>query len=208
MSFTHEKVLLMSNRTHLPSITLDRTFEEYPLYYSDKGLYESALTSMVDVFEQALSQFEVALATRFDLYLPKDHQDAKFCILNDYFEILKEKLNADSLHYVWRKREDNRSHHYQVMLFTDYKQHFGEAIYMEKRNEILGNLKTAWGEAIKKHYKGNERSMVQLNDRGNYSLGTCCKSTDTDIKNSVFKRMSNLAEAWKEVRYFFGSSAK
>ncbi len=79
---------------------------------------------------------------------------------------------------------------------------------MEKRNEILGHLKTAWGEAIKKHYQGNERSMVQLNDRGNYSLGTRCKSTDTNIKNSVFKRMSNLAEAWKETRYFFGSSAE
>ncbi|MBE4236629.1 inovirus Gp2 family protein, partial [Vibrio parahaemolyticus] len=24
----------MANRTYLPSITLDRTFEDYPLYYS------------------------------------------------------------------------------------------------------------------------------------------------------------------------------
>ncbi|MFW1378465.1 inovirus Gp2 family protein, partial [Vibrio parahaemolyticus] len=63
----------MANRTYIPSITLDRTFEDYPLYYSDKGLYESALTSMVDVFEQALNQFETVLATRLDLYLPKDH---------------------------------------------------------------------------------------------------------------------------------------
>ncbi|MBF4254460.1 inovirus Gp2 family protein, partial [Vibrio anguillarum] len=63
----------MANRTYLPSITLDRTFEDYPLYYSDKGLYESALTSMADIFEQALSQFDIALATRLDLYLPKDH---------------------------------------------------------------------------------------------------------------------------------------
>lgn len=206
MSFTHKKALLMANRTYLPSITLDRTFEDYPLYYSDKGLYESALTSMVDVFEQALSQFETVLATRLDLYLPKDHQDTDLSTLKDYFEILKEKLNTNSLHYVWRKRADSRSHHYQVMLFTDYKQNFGDAISMDKRNEIVGHLKTAWGEAMKKHYKGNERSMVQLNDRGNYSLGTRCKSTDTDIKNCVYKRMSSLAEAWSETRYFFGSS--
>ncbi|MBF4254259.1 inovirus Gp2 family protein, partial [Vibrio anguillarum] len=137
---------------------------------------------------------------------PKDHQDTDLSTLKDYFEILKEKLNTNSLHYVWRKRADSPSHHYQVMLFTDYKQHFGDVISMDKRNEIVGHLKTAWGEAMKKHYKGNERSMVQLNDRGNYSLGTRCKSTDTDIKNCVYKRMSSLAEAWSETVYCFGSS--
>ncbi|MDW1713093.1 inovirus-type Gp2 protein, partial [Vibrio sp. Vb2865] len=87
----------MANRTYLPSITLDRTFEDYPLYYSDKGLYESALTSMVDVFEQALSHFDIALATRLDLFLPEDHQDTDHSILNDYFKLLKEKLDTDSL---------------------------------------------------------------------------------------------------------------
>ncbi|MCG6399675.1 YagK/YfjJ domain-containing protein [Vibrio fluvialis] len=196
----------MANRIYLPSITLDRTFEDYPLYYSDKGLYDSALTSMVDVFEQALSQFDKDLATRMDLYLPKDHQDTDLSTLKDYFEILQEKLNTHSLHYVWRKRADSRSHHYQVMLFTDYNQYFGVDISMDKRNEIVGNLKKAWGEAMKKHYKGNERSMVQLNDRGKYSLGTRCKSIETDIKNCVYKRMSSLAEAWSETRYFIGSS--
>ncbi|MGD8234119.1 YagK/YfjJ domain-containing protein, partial [Vibrio sp. TRT 1302] len=124
----------MANRTYLPNITLDRTFEDYPLYYSDKGVYESALTSMVDVFEQALSQFDIALATRLDLYLPKDHQDTDLSILNDYFNLLKEKLDTDSLFYVWRKREDKvPSHNYRVMLFSDYSQHFGPAICWDKR---------------------------------------------------------------------------
>jgi hypothetical protein len=31
------------------------------------------------------------------------------------------------------------------MLFTDYKQHFGDVISMDKRNEIVGHLKAAWG---------------------------------------------------------------
>ncbi|MFC3025153.1 inovirus-type Gp2 protein [Vibrio zhugei] len=197
----------MANRTYLPSITLDRTFEDYPLYYSDKGLYESALTSMVDVFEQALSQFDIALATRLDLFLPEDHQDTDLSILNDYFKLLKEKLNTDSLFYVWRKREDKvPSHNYRVMLFTDYSQYFGDAICWEKRNELAEHLKTAWQEAIEKHYSGKERSIVLLNDRGHYGLGTRCRNKDMNIKHSVFYRMSILVEAWKEARYFFGSS--
>nr|WP_275124917.1 inovirus-type Gp2 protein [Vibrio fluvialis] len=87
----------MANRTYLPSITLDRTFEDYPLYYSDKGLYESALTSMVDVFEQALSQFDIALATRVDLWVPEEHQETELSSLKEYFEVLKEKLKTDSV---------------------------------------------------------------------------------------------------------------
>ncbi|WP_172567370.1 inovirus Gp2 family protein [Vibrio fluvialis] len=197
----------MANRTYLPSITLDRTFEDYPLYYSDKGLYESALTSMVDVFEQALSQFDIALATRLDLFLPEDHQDTDLSILNDYFKLLKEKLNTDSLFYVWRKREDKvPSHNYRVMLFSDYSQHFGPAICWDKRNELVDHLKGAWKEAIEKHYKGKERSIILFNDRGNDGLGTRCKSKDTNIKRCVFHRLSSFAEAWKEERYCFGSS--
>ncbi|EMK3318925.1 inovirus Gp2 family protein [Vibrio vulnificus] len=199
----------MSNRTYLPSITLDRTFEDYPLYYSDKGLYESALTSMVDVFEQALSQFDAALATRLDLFLPEDHQDTDLSIINDYFKLLKEKLDTESVFYVWRKREDKvPSHNYRVMLFTDYSQHFGPAICWEKRNELVEHLKEAWQEAIKKHYSGKARSLVFLNDRGNYGLGTRCREQDNSIKRCVFHRMSSLAEAWNEQRYFFGSSTE
>ncbi|MBY8139566.1 inovirus Gp2 family protein, partial [Vibrio fluvialis] len=187
----------MANRTYLPSITLDRTFEDYPLYYSDKGLYESALTSMVDVFEQALSQFDIALATRLDLFLPEDHQDTDLSILHDYFSLLKEKLDTDSLFYVWRKREDKvPSHNYRVMLFSDYSQHFGPAICWDKRNELVEHLKGAWQEAIEKHYSGEARSLVFLNDRGNYGVGTRCRSKDVNIKNTVFHRMSSLAEAW------------
>ncbi|MBF4437902.1 inovirus Gp2 family protein, partial [Vibrio anguillarum] len=76
----------------------------------------------------------------------------------------------------------------------------------DKRNELVGHLKTAWQEAIEKHYSGEARSLVFLNDRGNYGVGTRCRSKDTNIKNTVFHRMSSLAEAWSETRYFFGSS--
>ncbi|EMY6812196.1 inovirus-type Gp2 protein, partial [Vibrio cholerae] len=118
----------MSNTTHLPTITRARTFKDYPLFYSNKGLYESALTTMDKVFDQALTQYQRTLAMRLDLYLPKDHQDTDLSILNDYFDILKEKIDADSLPYVWRKRADKTpSHNYRVMLFLDDSQYFGPA---------------------------------------------------------------------------------
>ncbi|MEZ9566966.1 inovirus Gp2 family protein [Vibrio artabrorum] len=197
----------MPHTPHTPAITHSTTFNDYPVIYSEHGLYESALTSMTNLFEQALSQFDTALATRLDLFLPEDHQDTDLSILNDYFNLLKEKLDTNSLFYVWRKREDKvPSHNYRVMLFTDYSQHFGPAICWDKRNELVGHLKTAWQEAIEKHYSGEARSLVFLNDRGNYGVGTRCRSKDTNIKNTVFHRMSSLAEAWEEKRYSFGSS--
>ncbi|MBE4471167.1 inovirus Gp2 family protein [Vibrio parahaemolyticus] len=199
----------MSNNTYLPNITHSKTFNDYPVFFSDKGLYESALTSMTEVFEQAMEKFDAALATRLDLFLPEDHQDTDLSIINDYFTLLKEKLETDSVFYVWRKREDKvPSHNYRVMLFTDYSQYFGDAICWEKRNELAEHLKTAWQEAIEKHYSGKERSIVLLNDRGHYGLGTRCRNKDTNIKHSVFYRMSILAEAWNEQRYFFGSSTE
>ncbi|EGR7966406.1 inovirus Gp2 family protein [Vibrio vulnificus] len=198
----------MSNNTYLPNITHSKTFNDYPVFFSDKGLYESALTSMTEVFEQATEVFDAALATRLDLFLPEDHQDTDLSIINDYFKLLKEKLDTESVFYVWRKREDKvPSHNYRVMLFTDYSQHFGPAICWEKRNELVEHLKEAWQEAIKKHYSGKARSLVFLNDRGNYGLGTRCREQDKSIKRCVFHRMSSLAEAWNEQRYFFGSSA-
>ncbi|KLN64097.1 hypothetical protein ZX61_15900 [Vibrio sp. VPAP30] len=164
---------------------------------------------MTEVFEQATEAFDAALATRLDLFLPEDHQDTDLSIINDYFALLKEKLDTDSLFYVWRKREDKvPSHNYRVMLFTDYSQHFGTAICWEKRNELVEHLKTAWQEAIEKHYSGKARSLVFLNDRGNYGLGTRCREQDKNIKRTVFHRMSSLAEAWNEQRYFFGSSSE
>ncbi|EJK2114923.1 inovirus Gp2 family protein [Vibrio navarrensis] len=197
----------MSNTTHLPTITRARTFKDYPLFYSNKGLYESALTTMDKVFDQALTQYQRTLAMRLDLYLPKDHQDTDLSILNDYFDILKEKIDADSLPYVWRKRADKTpSHNYRVMLFLDDSQYFGPAICWDKGNQLVDHLKTAWKEAIEKHYKGKERSIILFNDRGNYGLGTRCKSKDTNIKRCVFHRLSSFAEAWKEERYCFGSS--
>ncbi len=198
----------MSNNTNLPNITHSKTFNDSPVFFSDKGLYESALTRMTEVLEQATDEFDAALATRLDLFLPEDHQDTDFSIINDYFTLLKEKLETDSVFYVWRKREDKvPSHNYRVMLFTDYSQHFGPAICWKKRNELVGYLKEAWQEAIEKHYSGKARSLVFLNDRGNYGLGTRCREQDTNIKRTVFHRMSSLAEAWKEQRYFFGSSS-
>ena len=156
-----------------------------------------------------MEAFDAALATRLDLFLPEDHQDTDLSIINDYFKLLKEKLDTESVFYVWRKREDKvPSHNYRVMLFTDYSQHFGPAICWDKRNELVEHLKEAWQEAIEKHYNGKARSLVFLNDRGNYGLGTRCRNKDTNIKRTVFHRMSSLAEAWKEVRYFFGSSAE
>ncbi|HAV1357153.1 TPA: inovirus Gp2 family protein [Vibrio parahaemolyticus] len=199
----------MSNNTYLPNITHSKTFSDYPVFFSDKGLYESALTRMTEVFEQATEVFDAALATRLDLFLPEDHQDTDLSIINDYFKLLKEKLDTDSLFYVWRKREDKvPSHNYRVMLFTDYSQHFGPAICWEKRNELVEHLKEAWQEAIEKHYSGKARSLVFLNDRGNYGLGTRCREQDKNIKRCVFHRMSSLAEAWNEQRYFFGSSSE
>ncbi|KFI13928.1 inovirus Gp2 family protein [Vibrio coralliilyticus] len=197
----------MSNNTYLPNITHSKTFNDYPVFFSDKGLYESGLTTMTEVFEQAMEEFDAALARRLDLFLPEDHQDTDFSILNDYFNLLKEKLETGSLFCVWRKREDKMpSHNYRVMLFTDYSQHFGPAICWDKRNELVEHLKGAWQEAIEKHYSGEARSLVFFNDRGNYGVGTRCRSKDKDIKHCVFHRMSSLAEAWKEKRYFFGSS--
>ncbi|WP_417884417.1 YagK/YfjJ domain-containing protein [Vibrio rumoiensis] len=199
----------MSNNTDLPNITHSKTFSDYPVFFSDTGLYESALTSMTEVFEQAMEAFDAALATRLDLLLPEDHQDIDLRIINDYFTLLKEKLDTDSVFYVWRKREDKvPSHNYRVMLFTDYSQYFGDAICWEKRNELAEHLKTAWQEAIEKHYSGKERSIVLLNDRGHYGLGTRCRNKYMNIKHSVFYRMSILVEAWKEARYFFGSSSE
>jgi hypothetical protein len=96
----------------------------------------------------------------------------------------------------------------RVMLFTDYNKHFGPAICWEKRNELVEHLKEAWQEAIEKHYSGKARSLVFLNDRGNYGLGTRCREQDKNIKRCVFHRMSSLAEAWNEQRYFFGSSSE
>jgi len=164
---------------------------------------------MATVFEQAMEEFEAALAMRIDLYLPKDCRDTDLTIINDYFALLNEKLEADSLFYVWRKREDKAPLlDYRVMLFTDYSQYFGPAICWDKRSELVSHLRDTWQEAVEKHYNGKARSIVFLNDLGNYSLGTRCKSTDPDIKNCVYKRMSSLAEAWKEYRYSFGSSVE
>ncbi|KAA8667551.1 inovirus Gp2 family protein [Vibrio gigantis] len=197
----------MSNNTYLPNITHSKTFNDYPVFFSDKGLYESALTSMTEVFEQAMDEFDAALATRLDLFLPEDHQDTDLSIINDYFALLKEKLETDSVFYVWRKRADKSpSHNYQAILLLDYNQYFGSAICWDKRNQLANHLKEAWQEAVQSHYEGKERSLVLFNDRGNYGLGTRCKSKSSVVKNSVFHRMSRLAEAWEEEHYCFGSS--
>ena len=190
-----------------PAITHSTTFKDYPVFYSSDGLYESALTTMVDVFEYALDQFEYTLAIRLNLYLPKDHQDETLAIICDYFERLEEKLNTDALTYLWRKRADKApSHNYQVILLLDYNQYFGSAICWDKRNQLANHLKEAWQEAVQSHYEGKERSLVLFNDRGNYGLGTRCKSKSSVVKNNVFHRMSRLAEAWEEEHYCFGSS--
>ncbi|MCG9578654.1 inovirus Gp2 family protein [Vibrio tubiashii] len=199
----------MSNNTYLPNITHSKTFKDYPVFFSDKGLYESALTRMTEVFEQATEAFDAALATRLDLFLPEDHQDTDLSIINDYFKLLKEKLDTESVFYVWRKREDKvPSHNYRVMLFTDYSQYFGPAICWDKRSQLVSHLRDTWQEGVDKHYNGKSRSIVFLNDRGNFGLGTRCRSKDTNIKRTVFHRMSALAEAWKEYRYSFGSSVE
>ncbi|HCE2133368.1 TPA: inovirus Gp2 family protein [Vibrio parahaemolyticus] len=199
----------MSNNTDRPTITHSRTFNEYPVFFSDKGLYESALITMATVFEQAMEEYEAALAMRIDLYLPKGCRDTDLTIINDYFALLNEKLEADSLFHVWRKREDKvPSLNYRVMLFTDYSQYFGPAICWDKRSQLVSHLRDTWKEAVDKHYNGKSRSIVLLNDRGNFGLGTRCRSKDTNIKRFVFHRMSTLAEAWKEYRYSFGSSVE
>ena len=142
----------MSNDTYLPNITHSKTFNDYPVFFSDKGLYESALTRMTEVFEQAMEAFDAALATRLDLFLPEDHQDTDLSIINDYFKLLKEKLDTESVFYVWRKREDKvPSHNYRVMLFTDYSQHFGPAICWDKRNELFEHLKAVSYTHLRAH---------------------------------------------------------
>ncbi|MEZ9567132.1 inovirus Gp2 family protein [Vibrio artabrorum] len=197
----------MSNNPNSPTITHSTTFNDYPVIYSEHGLYESALTSMTNLFEQALEQFEFTLVMHFGLYLPKDHPDTDLTIINDYIHQLKKKLNTDSLYYSWRKRADKvPSYNYHVMLFLDYDLYFGLAICWDTRNQLAKHLRDAWDEAIEAHYKGKERSLVLFNDRGNYGLGTRCKSKSSVVKNIIFHRMSRLAEAWEEEHYSFGSS--
>ena len=197
----------MPHTPHTPAITHSTTFNDYPVIYSEHGLYESALTSMTDLFEQALEQFEFTLVMHLGLYLPKDHPDTDLTTINDYIHQLKKKLNTDSLYYSWRKRADKSpSHYYQVILLLDYNQYFGSAICWDKRNQLANHLKEAWQEAVQSHYEGKERSLVLFNDRGNYGLGTRCKSKSSVVKNNVFHRMSRLAEAWEEEHYCFGSS--
>ncbi|MDC5807400.1 inovirus Gp2 family protein [Vibrio europaeus] len=38
-------------------------------------------------------------------------------------------------------------------------------------NKLVEHLKTAWQEALEKHYSGKACSLVLLNERGNYGLG-------------------------------------
>ncbi len=100
----------MPHTPHTPAITYSTTFNDYPVIYSEHGLYESALTSMTNLFEQALEQFEFTLVMHLGLYLPKDHPDTDLTIINDYIHQLKKKLNTDSLYYSWRKRADKSPH--------------------------------------------------------------------------------------------------
>ncbi|MCG9684143.1 inovirus Gp2 family protein [Vibrio sp. Isolate23] len=91
------------------------------------------------------------------------HLKSVASFINNYFMLLKEKIDTGSVFYVWRKREDKvPSHNYRVMLFTDYSKHFVLTICWDKRNELVEHLKEAWQEAIEEHYSGKERSLVLL----------------------------------------------
>lgn len=189
-----------------------RFFQGCPTFYSRKGLYKHILTSMSEILDYSISKHERTLATRLELILPTDFDDESLNTISEFFSSLKTKLETElkqtsKPEYVWRRRDDlSSSTRYQVILFTDGDICFGKNFSNANKDHFIESIRNAWKESLEANYKGDEQSSVIFENRGNDGLGTLCTKGVKNIRNSVFTRMSVLAEADKEGRVCFGTS--
>ncbi|NOH84677.1 inovirus Gp2 family protein [Vibrio sp. 03-59-1] len=198
-----------TNKSKNLTITKERTYNGYPLYYDKEGLVEEYLEKMEQVLDNALDEHPRSLAVRVDLNLPKDFNDDSSEVLTRFFRSLKSQIEADmkqksksgwckyrdcSLRYVWAKECcTSTSSHYHVMLFLNRDVYNCLGLLEDGRSNLANRIRTAWKRSVTVSYKGAERAMVHFPTQGVYSVGAK-KDTGQEVNNKVFYRMSYLAK--------------